>query len=97
MKAKKAPAEARASLPHHKDFWGSGAASRQGSNHASDDHPQQFRFYEPRSERPEHLLQQRDIARLRPVLAQKVCQFDAQQGWLWSVADFIGEVRAKQA
>ena len=22
---------------------------------------------------------------------------DAQQGWLWSVADFIGEVRAKQA
>ena len=33
----------------------------------------------PRSERPEHLLQQRDIARRRPVLAQKVCQFGAQQ------------------
>ena len=33
----------------------------------------------PRSERPEHLLQQRDIARRRPVLAQKVCQFGAKQ------------------
>lgn len=42
---------------------------------------------------------QMEAASLQLVVPQPVqgSYTDAQQGWLWSVADFIDEIRAKQA